>query len=74
MRNIGQSTEQVEALQALTDRLFSPDLTLDEAKELQGRVLALTGVDRELESAFCSMPCDGHRDGARSPECRYFAA
>ena len=74
MRNMGQSTEQAETLQALTDRLLSPELTLAEAKDLQSRVFALTGVDRELESTFSSMPCYGHRDGSRSPGCRCFAA
>ena len=74
MGNTGQSTERMEALQALTDRLLSPDLTLAEAKDLQSRVIALTGVNRERESAFSFLPCDGHRDGSRSPACRCFAA
>ena len=74
MGNMGQSTERMEALQALTDRLLSPELTLAEAKDLQSRVFAITGADREPESACSSRPCDGHRDGSRSPGCRCFAA
>jgi hypothetical protein len=71
MGKTGQSAERMEALQALTDRLLSPDLTLAEARDLRGRVFDLTGVE---ESALSSLPCDGHRDASRPPGCRCFAA
>jgi hypothetical protein len=78
----GQSTERIEALRALMDRLVSPDLTLGEARGLRCRLLALTGGDQAEEAALgtatqaasFTIGCEGRRNDSRSPGCRDCAA
>jgi hypothetical protein len=82
MVSIGQSTERIEALRALIDRLDSPDLTLVESKALRCRLFALTGVDLDQEMplgmgprvASTPLPCEDRPDGPRSPGCLNCAA
>jgi hypothetical protein len=67
MVSLGQSTERIETLRALIDRLDSPNLTLEEAKRLRCRLFALTGVDLDRVTALGmspraaspSIPCEG---------------
>jgi hypothetical protein len=67
MVSLGQSTERIEALRTLIDRLDSPDLTLEESESLRGRLFALTGADLDREAALGmspqaaspSLPCEG---------------
>jgi hypothetical protein len=82
MENAGQTTDRIEALRALMDRLVSPDLTLGEAKVLRCHLLTLTGEGRDGYVALGTAPrprplamtCEGRHSELQFAGCRSCAA
>jgi hypothetical protein len=73
-----QTTEGIEALRALVDRLGSADLTLGEAKALRCRLLQVTGEVDEARasrrSGSSTDSCDDQQHGNLTFACRNCAA